>query len=38
MGMKVHDHVIIGDNQKYSFADAGLIAEYDAEFDGRHGV
>ena len=38
MGMKVHDHVIIGDNQKYSFADAGLIAQYDAEFDGRHGV
>jgi len=38
MGMKVHDHVIIGDNQKYSFADAGLIAQYDAEFDGRHGA
>ncbi len=38
MGMKVHDHVIIGDNQKYSFADAGLVDQYNAEFDGRHGA
>ena len=35
MGMKVHDHLIIGDNEKFSFADAGLIDEYDAEFDRR---
>jgi DNA repair protein RadC len=35
MEMKVHDHVIIGDNQKFSFADAGLIERYNAEFDGR---
>lgn len=35
MGMKVHDHVIIGDNEKFSFADAGLIDQYNAEFDRR---
>jgi len=35
MGMKVHDHVIIGNNEKFSFADAGLIDQYDAEFDRR---
>lgn len=35
MGMKVHDHVIIGNNQKFSFADAGLIDRYNAEFDRR---
>ncbi len=35
MGMKVHDHVIIGNNQKFSFADAGLIDQYNAEFDRR---
>jgi DNA repair protein RadC len=36
MGMKVHDHVIIGNNQKFSFADAGLIDQYNAEFDRRN--
>jgi DNA repair protein RadC len=36
MGMKVHDHVIIGNNQKYSFADEGLIDQYNAEFDRRN--
>jgi len=35
MGMKVHDHVIIGNNQKFSFADAGLIDQYNLEFDRR---
>ncbi|MFB3766400.1 MAG: DNA repair protein RadC [Methanotrichaceae archaeon] len=33
IGLKVHDHVIIGNNQKFSFADAGQIDQYDVEFD-----
>ncbi|MFB3765704.1 MAG: DNA repair protein RadC [Methanotrichaceae archaeon] len=36
IGIKVHDHIIIGNNQKYSFADEGLIEQYNAEFDRRH--
>ncbi len=36
MGMKVHDHIIIGNNQKFGFADAGLIEQYGAEFDRRN--
>lgn len=35
MGMKVHDHIIIGENDKFSFADAGLIDQYTAELDER---
>ncbi len=35
MGMNVHDHIIIGDNSKFSFADAGLIEQYEAELDRR---
>jgi DNA repair protein RadC len=35
MGMKVHDHIIIGNNQRFSFADEGLIDEYNAEFNRR---
>lgn len=35
MGMKVHDHIIIGDNSKFSFADSGLIERYEAELDRR---
>ena len=35
MGMKVHDHIVIGDNDKFSFADAGLIEEYVEELDAR---
>ena len=31
----VLDHVIIGDNRYYSFADEGLIEQYGAAFDGR---
>lgn len=37
LGMKVHDHIIIGDNDKYSFADAGLIDQYSADLDARSG-
>jgi DNA repair protein RadC len=35
MGMKVHDHIVIGDNDKFSFADAGLIEQYAEELDAR---
>jgi DNA repair protein RadC len=34
-GLKVHDHMIIGDNDKFSFADKGLIDRYNMEFDKR---
>jgi DNA repair protein RadC len=36
IGMKVHDHIIIGDNNKFSFADAGLIEQYAKELDARN--
>jgi DNA repair protein RadC len=36
IGIKVHDHIIIGDNGKFSFADAGLIDQYAKEFDARN--
>lgn len=36
MGIKVHDHIIIGDNDKFSFADAGIIERYDKDFDSRN--
>ena len=32
MQIKVLDHIIIGDNRYYSFADAGLIEEYNLNF------
>jgi DNA repair protein RadC len=32
--IKVLDHIIIGNNRYYSFADQGLIDEYDLEFRG----
>lgn len=35
MGIKVHDHIIIGDNDKFSFADAGLIEQYAQDLDTR---
>ncbi len=38
MGVKVHDHIIIGDNEKFSFADAGLIEQYDKDFDVRNAL
>jgi len=34
MGITVHEHVIIGDNRYFSFADQGLIARMSAEYDG----
>jgi len=34
MGISVHEHVIIGDNRYFSFADQGHIARMNAEFDG----
>jgi DNA repair protein RadC len=36
MGIKVHDHIIIGDNDKFSFADAGIIEQYDKDFNSRN--
>lgn len=36
MGIKVHDHIIIGDNEKFSFADAGFIERYNKHFDSRN--
>lgn len=35
MDMRVHDHIIIGENDKFSFADAGLIDEYAAQLNER---
>jgi DNA repair protein RadC len=32
MQIRVLDHIIIGDNRYFSFADAGLIAGYDSDF------
>jgi DNA repair protein RadC len=32
MQIKVLDHIIIGENRYFSFADAGLIDEYDSDF------
>jgi len=33
MGMTVHDHLIIGDNEHFSFADQGYIARMNQEFE-----
>lgn len=38
MRVKVLDHVIIGDDRYFSFADAGLIGEYERAYDRRRGV
>ena len=35
VGIKVHDHLIIGDNKHFSFANGGLIDDYRKEFDRR---
>ena len=35
LGIKVHDHIVIGDNQYYSFADEGAIQLYEKEFERR---
>ena len=32
MNVKVLDHIIIGDNQYYSFAGDGLIGEYETDY------
>lgn len=36
-GIRVHDHIIIGDNQYYSFADAGLIEAYQEDYERKMG-
>ncbi|MCK4488149.1 MAG: hypothetical protein KAU38_15500 [Desulfobacterales bacterium] len=33
MGITVHEHVIIGDNTYFSFADQGYIAEMNCEYE-----
>ncbi len=35
MGITVHEHLIIGDNKYYSFADQGLISTMNREYDTR---
>ena len=35
--IRVLDHLIIGENRYYSFADEGLIDRYAAAFDARRG-
>ncbi|OIN97370.1 MAG: hypothetical protein AUJ48_00140 [Deltaproteobacteria bacterium CG1_02_45_11] len=35
MGMTVHEHLIIGDNRFFSFADSGYIAKMNREFEAR---
>jgi DNA repair protein RadC len=35
MGIKVHEHIIIGDNRYYSFADQGHIAQMGREFNSQ---
>jgi DNA repair protein RadC len=32
MQIKVLDHIIIGENRYFSFADAGLIEKYNSDF------
>ena len=33
MGIMVHEHIIIGNNQYFSFADQGYIAQMNREYD-----
>ncbi|MEZ4528108.1 MAG: DNA repair protein RadC [Desulfobacterales bacterium] len=35
MGITVHEHLVIGDNNYFSFADRGYIAEMNREFDRK---
>jgi len=35
MGLAVHEHIIIGDNRYYSFADQGQILQMGRDFDSR---
>lgn len=36
MGITVHEHLIIGNNQYYSFADHGYIAEINREYEAQY--
>jgi DNA repair protein RadC len=36
MGITVHEHIVIGDNRYFSFADQGHIARMDREFDRQN--
>lgn len=35
VGIRVHEHVIVGGDSCYSFADQGMIAEFNRELDGH---
>ena len=37
VGITVHEHLIIGDNTYFSFADHGHIAEINREYEARYG-
>ncbi|MBW1759527.1 MAG: DNA repair protein RadC [Deltaproteobacteria bacterium] len=36
MGITVHEHIVIGDNRYFSFADHGYIAQMNGEYDTRN--
>jgi hypothetical protein len=36
MGITVHEHLIIGENKYFSFADQGFIARMNREFDRQN--
>jgi DNA repair protein RadC len=35
MGITVHEHIVVGNNRYYSFADSGQIARMNREFEDR---
>jgi DNA repair protein RadC len=36
MGITVHEHLIIGDNRYFSFADQGIISKMNREFENNN--
>ncbi len=38
MGITIHEHLIIGDNTYFSFADHGYIAEVNREYEAQYGT
>jgi DNA repair protein RadC len=37
MGITIHEHLIVGDNSYFSFADHGHIAEMNREYEDSRG-
>jgi DNA repair protein RadC len=35
MGITVHEHIVIGDNRYFSFADHGYIAQMNREYEAQ---